>query len=333
MNTPPSLDIKPGAMRWFNTLLRKAAKDGIVTVKERITPDKAAALLSRNPTNRNIRPVKIVQMTSDLEAGRFVFNGESIIVSKDGLLNDGQHRLFACIKSGIAFDTILVVGADRETRYTIDTGSAKSAGDHLGIQGVHNSNTSAAIARMVLAWRLGGEKSWVQRNRISSSQQIQMVNSDPLVRRIAGWIDAQRSKFRNIINPSLVGFIYYLLAEKAPAEADIFMDQLRLGAGLDAHSPIFLAREKLRQHRMNDYQRIETVIRAWNHWCVSPTTTISRLHIMDKIPDIQFPSVNYAENDLYMVTQKAPEPKTRKAKVKAKAVEETETQEEVLGTA
>lgn len=285
----PELEIKPSAKRWFNKIVKSVKENGVYSSRVTMTPERAAVLMARNPQNRSIREVKLSQLVSDMKSGLFVFNGESIIVTEDGLLNDGQHRLFASIKSGCSFDTILVVGLSRESRYTIDTGAAKSAGDHLGIQGVANATTAAAIARYVSAWKTN--KLFTLRSRISAQEQISMVKEDALLREAAAWVDAQKYRMRDMVKGSLGGFIYYILAEKAPVEAKVFMDQLRLGAGLDARSPIFLAREKLRQNpRLFDNQRIEVIVRAWNHWCRNPVASVSRLVISDTIPEIASPS-------------------------------------------
>ncbi len=290
MATATTYEIKPAASRWFNKILKTVKDSGeVYSNRVKITPERAAVMMSRNPQNRNIRDVKIAQMIADMKADRFVFNGESIIVTQDGLLNDGQHRLHAAVKSGCSFETILVVGLDRDSRYTIDTGSAKSAGDHLGVQGIANATTAAAIARYVSSWKTN--KMFNLRSRISSQEQIAMVKGDALIRDAAAWVDSQKYRMRNMLKGSLGGFIYYILAEKAPVEARVFMDQLRLGAGLDAHSPIFLARTKLLQNpRMTDNQRIEIVVRAWNHWCRNPIASVSRLVISDTIPEIGTPS-------------------------------------------
>lgn len=324
----PTLEISKDSLNWFNKYLVTAAQKGIVTERVTITPERAAVLLSRNPDNRNIREAKVAQLSTDLTAGKFRFNGESVIISKDGLLNDGQHRLFACIKTGVSFDTVLVVGTERESRYSIDTGSAKSAGDHLSFQGVHNANTAAAVARYILTWEREGN--FTRRGRVSAQQQIERVQTDALLREISAWVDNKRARMRNIIKGALSGFIFYLFAEKSPVEAKLFMDQLAIGAGLDANSPIFLLREKLRQkEKMSDSQVTEACVRAWNHWCQGPTTTISRLQLMGTIPEIMSPQWHVsdsnakhhlpqpAQDDMMVVGQKTKQTKQSKKKQEA----------------
>lgn len=320
----PSLSVKDSAIQWFNSYLTLSAERGVISEKVLITPERAAVLLSRNPDNRNIREAKIAQLVNDLKSGKFRFNGETIIVAKDGMLNDGQHRLFASVKAGVPFETILVVGTERESRFTIDTGAAKSASDHLSFQGISNTSTAAAMARYILSHEREGN--FTKRAGVSTQDQIERVKEDELLREIAAWCDARRNRMRNMVKSSLAGFLYYLAATKAPNEAKLFMDQLATGVGLDAKSPVYLLREKLLHgDKLSEVMKIEAFARAWNHWCKSPTTEISRLQIMGDVPVLVKPVWSISdgstkhrlpaptENDLVLI------PSSKKKKSKAAA--------------
>ena len=208
-------------------------------------------------------------------------------MSREGILNDGQHRLYAVVKAKRSIQAILTVGVDRETRFTVDTGASRSAGDHLGLEGFSNANTSASMARYILTLREDG--TYTRKGSISQTQQMNLVRNDALLRDIAGWVDSSKNRTTSMMKGSLLGFIHYLLSEKAPTEARVFMDSLRSGADLHADSPIYLARERLRNTKMTDVQKIELVFRAWNHWCESPMTRLSRLQIMNRMPALETP--------------------------------------------
>ena len=143
------------------------------------------------------------------------------------------------------------------------------------------------MARYILTLREDGI--YTRKGSISQQQQMHLVRNDALLREIAGWVDSSKNRTTSMIKGSLLGFIHYLLSEKAPVEARVFMEALRTGTDLHADSPIYLARERMRNSKMTDTQKIELVIRAWNHWCDGPTTRLSRLQIMNKIPVIETP--------------------------------------------
>ena len=290
----PNLQVTSAATGWLNRLLKQAKDEGDdVSVKETITPEYASALLARNPANRNLRLSKLAQYESDMREGRFVYNGETIIVSPEGMLNDGQHRLWACVNSGVPFRTRLVVGVPRATRTTIDTGATKGPSDFLSFDGYQNTGTASAIARYILTW--SDERNLSKRSQISSTAIIDLVQKDDLLREIAAWVDAQKYRFKNMVKGSIVGFSYYLFAQVAPKEAHDFMTQFREGSMLSQKSPIYLLREKFRTDtKLTDMQKVEAMIRAWNHWCHNTETSISRLQLMGTIPDIATPKYRVA---------------------------------------
>lgn len=303
----PTLKITKPALNWFNGYLARMQTSGIVAEKVTITPARAAILLSRNPENRAIRETKVTQMVSDLTADNFQFNGEPIIIANDGSLNDGQHRLLASVKSGKSFDTIIVFGPERDSQFTIDTGSARSASDQLALQGVSNTSTAAAMARYILSFEREGTYS--KRGGISMQEQINRVREDEMLLEIAAWADSRKNRMRNMLKASLAGSLFYLTAVKAPNEAKMFMEQLAIGAGLDAKSPVYLLREKLTHApNLTEAMRVEAFVRAWNHFCQSPTTSISRLQLMGHTPDLSTPawSINgsKASDDLVLVAKR-----------------------------
>src|SRR5262245_19389750 len=73
-----------------------------------ITPQMAADLLKDRPPNRPISKARVRLMIEDMRAGRWVDNGEPLILTEDLRVLDGQHRLQAVMDSGCTI-TFLVV--------------------------------------------------------------------------------------------------------------------------------------------------------------------------------------------------------------------------------
>ncbi len=119
-----------------------------------LTPKKAAELLRRNDNNRVINVTLVNRLAETISSGMWSFNGEAIIVSKDGDLNDGQHRCLAVLKTGIAVPTVLVTGVERKTRYTVDTGAKRSRHHLLQMRGVPSSAFVSRVGDLLLAFRL-----------------------------------------------------------------------------------------------------------------------------------------------------------------------------------
>lgn len=124
------------------------SKDGVYTVREVITQDRAVELLGRNTMNRPLSRGHVERLRAAQVRGEWELNGSTIKISKSGRLLDGQHRLTACVESGIPFETLVVYGLDESTFATIDVGSKiRKVSDVLAIEsGVNMKNVAAALA-------------------------------------------------------------------------------------------------------------------------------------------------------------------------------------------
>lgn len=114
-----------------------------------MTPQQAAKLLGSNPSNRNLRPRLVEAYARDMTNGLWQSNGDAIRLNGDGSLIDGQHRLSACVKSGVSFETILISGLPSDVRATIDGGAKRSHGDRLAMTGTSNANSVSASLRLI----------------------------------------------------------------------------------------------------------------------------------------------------------------------------------------
>ena len=159
--------VKRGSVEWFDNMVRD---DGdIRTEIVQLTPMLARVLLGRNDGNRCVRKSKVAQYKSDILAGRWSMNGEPIIVSRDGLLNDGQHRCLAVIEANAPIQVIIVFGVERETRETVDQGGARSASDIALMHHVPNAALASAIARMMIVYERNEGRSFANASYLSTA--------------------------------------------------------------------------------------------------------------------------------------------------------------------
>lgn len=112
---------------------------------EFITPKLAEKLLSKNCINRPVKKNTVDYYSDIIKRGQWELNGESIKISKEGILLDGQHRLMAIVKSGIGIKTVIVEGLDSNTFDTIDQGVARTTSDLFNMQGIVNATTISSI--------------------------------------------------------------------------------------------------------------------------------------------------------------------------------------------
>jgi len=126
---------------WWIGLGRAAPNVRIVLV----TPELASAWLERNIKNRTFKEYLCVRYMEALLRGEWMLNGEPIIFDTTGRLVSGQHRLTACVRAGVGFETYVVFDAEPAFS-TIDQGRSRTSGDTLSLSGITNaSDVSAAI--------------------------------------------------------------------------------------------------------------------------------------------------------------------------------------------
>lgn len=227
-----------------------------------ITPAIAAEILLMNTANRPISSLNVDRYAKDMLAGRWKLNGETIKISSNGVLIDGQHRLLACIKSGSKFSTLIIRGLDQSSFDTIDTGRRRSAGDIVAIEKIPNANTVAAGSRIVIAVKKGYLS---YRNTVTPSDVMEFIHANPGILRSSRSVTGTR----HILAEGTACGLHFLFAERDEALADQFFEELKTGVGLSINDPVYILREKLIRYksgksRISAEERLALVIRAFN---------------------------------------------------------------------
>lgn len=144
----------------------KASRRGAFSEIINITPEIAQRILSRNPNNRKI----VVRAGSglagkmrDILGERWRLNGQTIILSLDGDLNDGQHRLWAVVLTGTPIRATVFFGAERDSRLTVDTNDPRTGASRLTFLNIPNAALADAAVRLVFKIDHGREATDAER--------------------------------------------------------------------------------------------------------------------------------------------------------------------------
>ena len=133
----------------------KARRGDVVAGVELVTPAYAQVLLENNDKNRSIKLSGLIDRLRDLAEGRWEMTGQSLIVSADGKTNDGQHRLYSILLTGIAASVLVVYGPARSSALKVDIGERRRPADRFKFAGIANESRAAAIVRTVAFLDLG----------------------------------------------------------------------------------------------------------------------------------------------------------------------------------
>ena len=229
-----------------------------------ITPAIARDLLSRNPDNRVMVKAYLAKYTKDMASGAWEINGESIIIADDGNVNDGQHRLNACIAADTSFQTLIVTGVRRASRLTVDQGVARHFGSYLGMDGIVNSNKAAALVRMIFDYNTTGGRTFGTSKKATNAElkAYHDDHADMIQTLIHYGVNVPRSFLDTVATATLVSFWRWLMSDKRGGYD--YLEQVVRGLGLFIHDPAYVVRERLAVlGRVSGSVRTEAFLRGW----------------------------------------------------------------------
>jgi hypothetical protein len=237
-----------------------------------ITPEIAKQLLEFNTSNRPLTQSWINDLAKRMSALEWKENGESIKFNGTTLI-DGQHRLLACIKSGVPFHTLVVDGIDSNVFDSIDQGKKRSGADTLAVRGEKQVSLLASSLAFVDLYKRG----FAAQQRTYSNQEIQgLLIKYPTIR---DSLKYDNSESRSLASPTIWVSSHYLFKESGGSIADTFINQAIDGVDLIKANPIFLLRSRLISNagskaRVSRKYMFALFIKAWNAWKFGRTPKI-----------------------------------------------------------
>lgn len=128
---------------------RNASVNGKPTMRlEKITPSKAREWLKVNKQNRPYSEWFADHLASAIADKVFVLNGDAIRFDVNGQVIDGQHRLWAIVKSGVAIESYVIRGLPPESFDTIDRGHVRTNAHVLARHGEKHYAMLAAVCQL-----------------------------------------------------------------------------------------------------------------------------------------------------------------------------------------
>ncbi len=245
----------------------------VVSIRE-ITPANAAKILdSKNTSNRNISKGKVAEYVNAMKNGEWLFNGDSIRISSDGILLDGQHRLTALAKSGINQHFVIIENMQKEVGLTIDVGKVRSGGDVLAMEAGVGLNAAAAISGGIKIFHKHNTGKSMNDSGSGKLTNVQIVEkyreNKELVNSCYEWMDANVSKQRAILSKSEMIGLLMILSSADNDDCYSFAEMVFCGLGISELCSQSLLRDyllscKVKSTKSTQPQRLHTVIKVWN---------------------------------------------------------------------
>lgn len=248
----------------------------------RLTPKDAQRLLKLNTHNRKIDDATVLKYATDMEEGRWRYNGVPIIISDDNRIIDGQYRLTALSMQAesASITVLLVTGVKMSAQSTVDINKPRDLAAILTLEDIdHVDSTVAAGIRMFVIWDMGYLFQDTRTMRAHTSKpalaQWAMKNTDVVEllyeARQYDVIPARNGALRAI-------YAKMVLAQGKSENVDEFFAKLASGIDLQVGSPILALRNRLikiqsDRIRISDRDLIGFVVKAFNAWRKGETWT------------------------------------------------------------
>lgn len=272
-----------------------------------IQPKMAEQILQSKAHNRAISKSTVSVYANYMADGSWVLNGQPIIFANNVLI-DGQHRLSACIKSGMPLEALVIELGDSSAFRTLDQGKRRSGADVLGIVG--HSNTTVLYTALCILEKIAkdGELGY---NQTGGSAKVVIPNHevDSIAKKYPGIEESAklaRAFVRNLkirVGPTAV--LHYLLRQaecdhvpfngkNESSFADEFMEALATGMGLQKGDPILYFRNALikrisEKEKTAPHYIIRGGILTWNNWIRNKKVTKFVLKADPRIPSVLKP--------------------------------------------
>lgn len=237
-----------------------------------VTPGLASAMLTHNIGNRTPTEDQILKHVGRLQRGEFILHHHGISFAKTGVLNDGQHRLIAIARSGIAAQLQVTFGAEREEFGVIDQGRSRTTGQLLGMAGYRNANTMGSTARTLMQVTVGQYATRDVQRVVEYAKTLQPDVMDAAIH--------MAMRHQKVCGPTPVAVAYYWIATRS-SHADklpAFFQDIPSGESL-THPKLRLRNWLIQPDNLSTssggtqvLQIAAAVINAWNAWLAGRKT-------------------------------------------------------------
>lgn len=249
-------------------------KKSVYSEMVEITPEYAQELLKNNKINRPISQRSVRHYAQQMVKGDWCSEtDESIKVSVNKMLLDGQHRLNAIVYGNKAVKMRVTYNLPDEIFHYIDQGKKRTAKDVLHIAGVPNSGAIAGIIKAAIVMQTGAliDASAVQ-TQLSNEDIYQVYEKKPQYwQDVFGKTQRWYKAFHHVLTPSFLAAHFCTFGDLNIEAAEQFMEKLCTGIGLGANDPVRVLREyylrqlDLKGKKANTTSYLSAVmIKGWN---------------------------------------------------------------------
>lgn len=244
----------------------------------RISPALADYILkNHNIENRKRVASTIDRYADDMGNGQWILSGDTIKFGKSGNLKDGQHRLAACVVSGVPFDVFVAYGIDDRAFTVIDSGRKRTGSDTFFVGKIPDATVSAGAVRwiMILTSANPSDRSQTFANHELLKEYDRL--DQPLFSNCVRDAKAMCKGLR-YVHANVVAALLYLYRQKNPSATDKFVaDFLHSKGAACAVAEVLADIFRFNQGRVHENIRNGLLILTLNSYLAGKRITKTKL--------------------------------------------------------
>ncbi|MGR5216560.1 chromosome partitioning protein ParB [Vibrio harveyi] len=275
--------------------------------------------------NRRLSKTKVKKYAEAMKKGEWCLTGEPIIISADGEILNGHHRLEAAFVAGVGFIAPITYGVTDDLSFAhIDVGNMRSRAQVLEMAGVKVSATVLSrVAMLAKAFEMTNNPFNFRGTQGTSFQPAEILSYVEEHHELALSVDfvakvVRRHRRESQASEAIYAFAHYLiktkLAEKdlkdLPLSPEIYLTRVISSLGLESEEDIeFKVRNYLQTciHESTSYSllcKLSAIFKGWNLHLGIPVVnnkvTVKRVSRFkkdqdgNKIPQVSVGNINEA---------------------------------------
>lgn len=255
-----------------------------------ISPAVAAELLRRNTHNRPFSSGRAAKYAKVIADGRWRVTPEALMIDRNGVLEDGQHRLGGIVQSGCTVKMMIWFGCDPADFAVINTGGARTVANTAAIAGYSNYALRASVAGFVYRLKTPNSSQNPDSNLIFRTlEEAADEDMDEAIR----FGNAARSQ--NLCNGTAAALAHWYIAKNTTRREKMadFCSSFLTGANLSERSAILRIRNIIKvaiiepNSRQLAFKQAAAIVLAWNAWLGSRYLNSVAWSSVTKLPEVK----------------------------------------------
>ncbi|WP_279152676.1 chromosome partitioning protein ParB [Photobacterium iliopiscarium] len=271
----------------------KVVKTSLQHIEVYISPRLARDMLkfsrrgavNKKNKNRKLSRTKIIKYAEAMKIGEWCLTGEPIIISIDGEILNGHHRLQACIEAEVGFIATITYGVTDDLSFAhIDVGNTRSRAQVLEMAGVKvSAAVLSRIAMLSKSFDMTKNPFDFRGTQGTSFQPAEILNYVENHEELALSVDfvstiIKRHKRESQVSEPIYAFAHYLITQKInqhafyelPITPEIYLTRIISSLGLESEDDVeYQVRNYLQSlvHESTSYSllcKLSAIFKGWN---------------------------------------------------------------------